>query len=97
MAKINAKYEILYIIDPNKGEEVISELVARFKSLVEAHGTLTELDEWGKRRLAYPINDISDGYYVLMNCEATPNLPAELDRVFGITEGIMRSLIVCKD
>ena len=94
MAKISAKYEILYIIDPAQGEEGIQALVEKFKAMVEAEGTLTNIDEWGKRRLAYPINDLTEGYYVLMNVECKPELPAELDRVFKITEGIMRSLII---
>ena len=65
----------------------------KFKALVEAEGTLTGIEEWGKRRLAYLINDKPEGYYVLMNFECKPEFPAELDRVFKITEGIMRSLI----
>ena len=66
----------------------------KFKGIVEAHGTLTSVDEWGKRRLAYPINDLIEGYYVYMTCEVTPEMPAELDRVFKITDGILRSIIV---
>lgn len=93
MAKISGKYEVLYIIDPAQGEEGIAALVEKFKALVEAHGTLTSIDEWGKRRLAYPINDLTEGYYVLMTMDAKPEFPAELDRVFKITEGILRSLI----
>ena len=93
MAKISAKYEVLYIIDPDLGEEGIAALVEKFKALVEAEGTLTAIEEWGKRRLAYLINDKPAGYYVLMNIECKPELPAELDRVFKITDGIMRSLI----
>ena len=93
MAKLSEKYEILYIIDPAQGEEGIQALVEKFKAMVEAEGTLTSIDEWGKRRLAYPINDLVEGYYVLMTCECKPELPAELDRVFRITEGILRSLI----
>ena len=93
MAKITGKYEVLYIIDPAKGEEGIAALVEKFKTLVEENGTLTSIDEWGKRRLAYPINDLMEGYYVLMTMDAKPEFPAELDRVFKITEGIMRSLI----
>ena len=94
MAKITAKYEVLYIIDATIGEEATAALVEKFKAMVEAEGTLTNIDEWGKRRLAYPINDLPEGYYVLMNVECKPELPAELDRVFKITEGIMRSLII---
>ena len=87
MAKLSAKYEVLYIIDPAQGEEGIAALVEKFKGIVEAHGTLTSVDEWGKRRLAYPINDLVEGYYVYMTCEVTPEMPAELDRVFKITDG----------
>lgn len=94
MAKINANYEAVYILDPALSEEQIAALVAKFKAVVEANGTVSEIDEWGKRRLAYPINDLPEGYYVLMNCECKPELPAELDRVFKITDGILRSLIV---
>ena len=93
MAKISGKYEVLYVIDPAQGEEGIAALVEKFKALVESNGTLTSIDEWGKRRLAYPINDLMEGYYVLMTFDAKPELPAELDRVFKITEGILRSLI----
>jgi small subunit ribosomal protein S6 len=93
MAKISGKYEVLYIIDPAQGEEGIAALVEKFKALVEANGTLTSIDEWGKRRMAYPINDLMEGYYVLMTMDAKPEFPAELDRVFKITEGILRSLI----
>ena len=93
MAKITGKYEVLYIINPTLADEGIQALVEKFKGIVEDHGTLTSIDEWGKRRLAYPIEDLTEGYYVLMTCEAKPEFPAELDRVFKITEGIMRSLI----
>ena len=79
MAKLSAKYEVLYIIDPAQGEEGIAALVEKFKGIVEAHGTLTSVDEWGKRRLAYPINDLVEGYYVYMTCEVTPEMPAELE------------------
>lgn len=97
MAKVSADYETLYIIDPAQGEEGIPALVEKFKGLVETHGTLKEINEWGKRRLAYPINDLVEGYYVLMTFTSAPEFPAELDRIFKITDGILRSLIVCKD
>ena len=92
MAKTTGKYEVLYIIDPALGEEGIAALVEKFKAMVEAEGTLTNIDEWGKRRLAYPINDLPEGYYVLMNFETNPAFPAEMERVMKITEGIMRCL-----
>ncbi len=97
MAKVSAKYETLFIVNPTLSEEATAELVAKFKALVEKNGTLTNVDEWGKRRLAYPINDLNEGYYVLFDFESAPSFPAELDRIYKITEGIMRSIIVCKD
>ena len=72
MAKITGKYEVLYIINPTLGEESIAALVEKFKAMVEAEGTLANIDEWGKRRLAYEINDLTEGYYVLMNFESKP-------------------------
>ena len=92
MAKITGKYEVLYIIDPAQGEEGIAALVEKFKAMVEAEGTLTNVDEWGKRRLAYPVNDLNEGYYVLMNFESKPEFPAELERVMKITDGVLRCL-----
>ena len=92
MAKITGKYEVLYIIDPAQGEEGIAALVEKFKAMVEAEGTLANIDEWGKRRLAYPINDLHEGYYVLMNFESKPAFPTELERVMKITDGILRCL-----
>ena len=92
MAKITGKYEVLYILETALGEEGIAALVEKFKAMVEAEGTLSNIDEWGKRRLAYPINDLTEGYYVLMNMETKPEFPAELERVMKITEGVMRCL-----
>ena len=97
MAKITANYEAVYILNPSLSEEAIASLIAKFKGVVEANGTVSEIDEWGKRRLAYPINDLMEGYYVLMTFNAAAAIPAELDRVFRITDGVMRSMIVCKD
>ena len=97
MAKVNANYEVVYIMDPALGEEAIAAMIEKFKTLVETQGTVAAIDDWGKRRLAYPINDLMEGYYVLMTFNAAAALPAELDRIFRITDGVMRSLIVCKD
>ena len=97
MAKVSANYEAVYIIDPAQGEEGIAALVAKFRTLAEQNGSAVEVEEWGSRRLAYPINFKNDGYYVLMTFTSAPDFPRELDRVFGITDGILRSMIVCKD
>ena len=96
MAKVNANYEVVYIMDPALGEEAIAAMIEKFKALVETQGTVAAIDDWGKRRLAYPINDLMEGYYVLMNYESKPEFPAELDRILGITDGILRRLITLR-
>ena len=93
MAKTTEKYELMYIINPNLSEEETAEVVEKIKALVEQNGTLEEMEEMGKRKLAYEINYISEGYYVLVKFTSGPDFPAELDRVLGITDGILRSLI----
>lgn len=94
MAKIQDKYEVVYIIDPRKTEEETAELIEKFKVLIEANGTIDEIEDWGKRRLAYEINDQMDGYYQLVKFTSGPAFPMELKRILGITDGIMRSLVV---
>ena len=96
MAKASEKYEVMYIINPNFTEEQTAAVVEKFKSLVEANGTLDEIEEIGKKKLAYEINYISEGYYVLMKFTSGPEFPAELDRILGITDGIMRRLITLR-
>ena len=83
--------------DPALGEEEITALVEKFKGVVEANGTVSEIDQWGKRRLAYPINDEEEGVYPVINFTSEPSFPAELDRVYKITEGVVRSLIVAHE
>ena len=97
MAKISANYEVVYIIDPAQGEEAVAAIVAKFQALAEQHASNVVVDEWGKRRLAYAINYKTEGYYVLMSFTSAPEFPRELDRILGITEGVMRSMMVCKD
>lgn len=94
MEKTTGKYETMFIVDVTNGEEATAAIVEKFKSLIEANGTIATFDEWGKRRLAYPINDENEGYYVLVNYEADTAFVAELERVFNITEGIMRSMTI---
>ena len=96
MAKVSEKYELLYIINSAIGEEKIAEIVEKFRAMIEANGTLEETDVWGNRQLAYPINDLTEGYYVLVRFESKPEFPAELDRVLKITEGVLRSMITTK-
>ena len=96
MAKITGKYEVLYIIDPTLGEEGTAALVEKFKAMVEAEGTLSSIDEWGKRKLAYAIDDEPEGFYALFNFSAAPEFPEEFYRIAGITDGVLRSLVVRK-
>lgn len=91
-----AKYETVAIFSLKAGEEKAKELVEKFKALIEANGTMEAVDEWGKRTLAYPINYENDGYYVLYTYEADVAFPAELERVFNITDGVLRHLVIAR-
>ena len=91
------KYESLYIIKPTVEEEARKALIDKFSEIIAAEGTVESVEEMGMRKLAYPINYISEGYYVLVNFEAQPTLPAELERNFKINENIMRFIVVRKE
>ena len=91
-----SKYETVAVFSVKEGEEKAKELVEKFKAVIEANGTIEAVDEWGNRKLAYPINYETDGYYVLYTYEAGVDFPAELDRIFNITDGVLRSLIVAR-
>ena len=89
-------YEIVMVFSLSKGEEAVEALKTKFTDLIYKNGTLGEVDEWGKRKLAYPINYETEGYYVLINFACEESFPAKLDRVINITDGVLRSLIVAK-
>lgn len=91
------KYESIFVFSvEGKTEEDVKALVEKFKALIEKHGTVESVDEWGKKKLAYLINDEAEGYYVLYNFESEPTFPSELERISGITEGVLRSIVVRK-
>lgn len=94
MEKINNSYETLFVIDADLTEEATKALIEKFTKLIADNGEVLEVNEWGKRKLAYPINDKNDGYYVLVNFTGATTLPSELERIFGITEGILRSIVI---
>ena len=94
MEKVMNSYETLFVVDCSNGEDAVKELVNKFTALITENGTIESIDEWGKRKLAYPINDKNDGYYVLVNFKSEGSFTAELERVFGITEGILRSIVI---
>ncbi len=97
MANIISSYETMFIVDMSNGEEAVKALVEKFTDLIAKNGTVEEVNEWGSRKLAYPINDLNEGYYVIVNFKSAPSFPAELERIFGITEGIMRSVVIKLD
>ena len=97
MAKVNAEYEAMVVFSLAKGEDAVKELIEKFKAQIEENATLESVDEsWGKRKLAYPINDELDGYYVIYTFESTPAYPAEFTRKVNITDGVLRSLVTVK-
>ena len=94
MEKVLNSYEALFIVNANLPEEEAKALMGKFTSLVEANGTIEKIDDWGKRRLAYPINDTVDGIYTLVNFKSDASFPHELQRVARITDGVLRVMIV---
>ena len=96
MTVINS-YEAVIVISLKAGEEAVAETVKKFKELIEKSATMESVDEWGKRRLAYPINKETDAYYVLFNFKSEAEFPAELDRITKITDGVIRSMILKKE
>ena len=91
------KYETMLVTSATLDEEATAAVVGKFKDLIAANGTVELVDEWGKRRLAYPINKENDGVYTLIHFESEPDFPMELDRVYKITDGVLRSLIIAKE
>ncbi len=93
MENVIHSYETMFIINPQLSEEETKAIVEKFKTLIGEHASeISAVNEWGKRRLAYPINDLNEGYYVLISFKSGAAFIAELERVFNITDGIMRSM-----
>jgi len=90
------KYEVALIFSVANGDEAVNALKEKFNDLMTKNGTVENVDEWGKRRLAYPINDETEGYYVFTTITSEPSLPAELERIAGITEGVLRIMVIRK-
>lgn len=97
MPTVKASYEALFVFSLTNGEEAVAELKEKFRALIEQSAELGDVDDWGKRKLAYLINDEAEGYYVLYNFDSGAAFPAELERVSGITDGVLRSMVVRKD
>lgn len=89
------KYEVIFILHPSLDEDAVKANIEKFKGVVEnGGGTIENVDFWGKRKLAYEIAKVNDGYYTLMHFNANPELPKELDRIFRITDGVIRHIII---
>jgi len=97
MANVISDYETIFILNPNIGDEGIKSAVEKFTDLIAANGTVIEKNEWGIRRLAYPIQFLDEGYYVLINFSSDPQFIAELERVYNITDTVLRSIVVKKE
>ena len=94
MEKVMNSYETLFVVDASIGEDEVKATVEKFTALISENGSIDSIDEWGKKKLAYPINDKNDGYYVLVNFKSEGSFTAELERLFGINENILRSIVI---
>lgn len=92
------KYETVFILHPSLDEEAVKANVEKFKGVIENGGGVVEnVDNWGKRKLAYEIKKVNEGYYTLINFNASPELPKELDRIFRITDTVIRHIIIVSE
>ena len=97
MEKVINTYENLFIVSLANGEAAAKETVNKFTTLIANNAEIVEVAEWGKRRLAYLINDESEGYYTVVTFKTASDFPAELDRLFNIDENVMRSMTIKLD
>ena len=95
--KLIYSYETIFIIDAALEEDAVNALKEKFTNLIAKNGTVENVDEWGKRRFAYEIDDKTEGYYVLVDFTSDGDFPKELDRQYRITDGILRTITIRKD
>lgn len=96
MAKLGEKYEAVVVFSLKNGEEAVQSLVAKFSDLIKQNAELVNVDEWGKRKLAYDINYETEGYYVVYSFDSKPDFPMEFERIINITDGVLRSLVTLR-
>ncbi len=89
-------YEIMMVFSVANGEEGANALLEKFKGMIEANGTVDNVDVWGKRKLEYLINDEAEGFYAVISYQSAPEFQKELDRVLKITDGVLRTMIIRK-
>ena len=97
MDKVINSYEVMFIADVSNGEEATEATVSKFVSIIEANAEVVDVAKWGKRRLAYPINDMPEGFYTVVTFKSAPEFPSELERLMNIDESVMRSLVIRLD
>ena len=97
MEKVLNSYESLFIVDLSNGEEATKATVTKFTDLIAKNGEIVDVADWGKRRLAYPINDMNEGYYTVVTFKAEPSFPVELERLYNIDESVMRDIVLKLD
>ena len=97
MEKVLNSYESLFIVDLSNGEEATKATVTKFTDLIAKNGEIVDVADWGKRRLAYPINDMNEGYYTVVTFKSEPSFPVELERLYNIDENVMRDIVLKLD
>lgn len=91
------KYETIFILRPTLGEEEMKEVVEKFKNFIETNAKLEIFDEWGNRKLAYKVKEYNEGYYIFATFECLPTFPQELERLYRISEDVIKFIVVKKD
>lgn len=91
------KYELVYVLSTTQGDEAVAAASEKVQALVASKGTVTNVEEWGRRKLAYEIRDEKEGFYVVVNFEAAADAPYEIDRILKINEEVLRYLLIRKD
>ena len=94
MEKVINSYEGMYIVSLANGEDAAKATVAKFNDLIAANAEVIKIDDWGKRRFAYPIQDMNEGYYTVVTFKCDGNFPAELQRLMNIDESVLRAMVI---
>ena len=97
MEKVNNSYEGMFIVSLANGEEAAKATVSKFTGLVAANAEVVAIDDWGRRRFAYPIQDMTEGYYTVVTFKSEGNFPAELQRLMNIDENVLRAMVIALD
>ena len=97
MEKVNNSYEGMFIVSLANGEDAAKATVSKFTGLVSANAEVVAIDDWGRRRFAYPIQDMTEGYYTVVTFKSEGNFPAELQRLMNIDENVLRAMVIALD